>query len=315
MSPFWNEKYRPSSINDCIISKSSMDTLKGMIRSGNIQNIILTGSAGIGKTTIAKALCNDLHYSVLFVNGSISGGIDTLRTTIQDFASTGTIDGSKKCVILDEGDYLSAATQAALRGFTDEYGSNCAFIITCNYLQRIIEPIQSRFSVISLNVTEKDEKQQLTKNILLRTITILKQEHIEIDNNSTKILAQYIVNNFPDIRNILINIQYVVNTYGCIDERLLKHNSNENIQVLVNLMKKKDFNLIEQWIEHEEISDYSTFYYNLYKEIRKHLMNTEQTKLPIFAITCADYIDKQSRSILPKITLLGFCSETMNTII
>ena len=213
----WVEKYRPQNIEDCILPKSIKKTFEDIISSGESQNLLLSGKAGCGKTTVAKALCNELGSDWILINCSESGNIDTLRTTIKDFASTVSLSGAKKVVILDEFDYSNAQSiQPALRGAIEEFSKNCRFIITCNYKNRIIKPIHSRCTNIEFVIPIK-EKPKLASGFLNRVNHILNEEKIPHDE---KIIVELIMKYFPDFRRTINELQrYSVS--GSIDVGIL----------------------------------------------------------------------------------------------
>ena len=153
----WVEKYRPQTISECILTGDLKDTFSQFVKDGTIPNLLLTGGPGIGKTTVAKAMLNEIDATYMMINGSEESGIDVLRNKIKNFASTFSMDGKRKYVIIDEADYLNPqSTQPAMRGFIEEFHKNCGFIFTCNYKNRIIEPLHSRFSVVEFNIQKKD---------------------------------------------------------------------------------------------------------------------------------------------------------------
>ena len=200
----WVEKYRPQTIADCILPASLTSTFSKMISSGEIQNMLFTGTAGVGKTTVAKALCKELDLDYIVVNGSEEGNIDTLRTKIRHFASTVSLHGGYKVVILDEADYLNPqSTQPALRGFIEEFSNNCRFILTCNFKNRIIEPLHSRCTVVEFAIPNT-EKPAIAANFFKRATDILNKEGIPFDN---KVVAMLVEKSFPDFRKILNHLQ------------------------------------------------------------------------------------------------------------
>ena len=206
MSEFlWVEKYRPKTVSDAVLPKSVEKSLKSMIKSGDLQNMLFTGTAGVGKTTAARALCNELGLDYIIINGSEEGNIDTLRGKIKQFASTVSLNGGYKVVILDEADYLNPqSTQPALRGFIEQFSDNCRFILTCNFKNRIIEPLHSRCAVYDFN-TDKKEMAVLCGDFMERIEGILLHEGIKDYVKSD--LANLIMKYLPDWRRVLNELQ------------------------------------------------------------------------------------------------------------
>ena len=239
----WVEKYRQKLISECILPESIKTTFQQMVDSGESQNLLLSGGAGCGKTTIAKALCNELETDYIMVNCSEDGNIDTLRTKIRNFASTVSITGGKKIVILDEFDYSNAqSTQPALRGFIEEFSDNCRFILTCNFKNRIIEPIHSRCTCIPFTIP-KSEKPKLASKFLERSKWILEQEGIGYDE---KVVAEVIMKHFPDFRRVINELQRY-SVAGSIDVGILSTIGEIHIKDLMGYMKTKDFTNARKW--------------------------------------------------------------------
>ena len=240
----WVEKYRPKTIEECVLPVSLKSTFSDMVAKGEPQNLLFSGTAGVGKTTVAKALCNEMDCDWILINCSEEGNIDTLRTKIRQFASTVSLSGDvKKVVILDEFDYSNAnSIQPALRGAIEEFANNCRFILTCNYKSRIIEPIHSRCTCIDFVLTPS-EKPQIAAKMMERCSFILNQEGVKHDK---KVLGQLIMKHFPDMRRILNELQrYSVS--GSIDIGILTSIADSEIKNLVSSLRNKDFAGVRRW--------------------------------------------------------------------
>ena len=240
----WVEKYRPKTIEECVLPMSLKSTFSDMVAKGEPQNLLFSGSAGVGKTTVAKALCNEMGSDWILINCSEEGNIDTLRTKIRQFASTVSLSGDvKKVVILDEFDYSNAnSIQPALRGAIEEFANNCRFILTCNYKSRIIEPIHSRCTCIDFTLPTS-EKPTIAAKMMERCVYILNQEGVKSDK---KVLGQLIMKHFPDMRRILNELQrYGVS--GSIDVGILNSVADSEIKNLVSSMRNKDFAGVRRW--------------------------------------------------------------------
>lgn len=239
------EKYRPQTIDECILPEGLKKTFSAMVKKKEFQHLLLSGPAGTGKTTVAKALCNEVQADWMIINCSENGNIDTLRTKIRQFASSVSLSSNTaKVVILDEFDYSNAQSiQPALRGAIEEFSSNCRFIITCNYKSRIMEPIHSRCTCIDFTIST-EEKPKVCAQMLDRTVQILDKEKISYDK---KVIAQLIVKHFPDFRRVLNEIQrYSVS--GKIDQGILVNVGDAEIRSLIEHMKKKNFGEVRKWV-------------------------------------------------------------------
>lgn len=260
----WELKYRPKSINESILPAYLKEYFNQLVAAGELQNMILCSSSpGTGKTTIARAIADELDMDVLFINASSEAGIDVFRTDITKFASTVSMMGSGKLVILDEADNLSEAAQKAFRGIIEEFSCNCRFILTCNYPNRIIEPIRSRMSVKEF-IIPADEKNQMIKEQVIRLLNILKTENVQVDNK--QVIMELVKKRFPDNRSMLVDLQsYAMK--GVIDEGILGHvTSGSDIDILVGHLKSKQFKEIRALIP-KYASDYSTFIRALYDSL------------------------------------------------
>ena len=256
----WVEKYRPSTINDTILPDNIKNTFKEIVAGGELHNMLLTGTPGTGKTTIARALCQELDLDYLLVNGSEESGIDTLRTKIKHFASSVSLSGGYKVVILDEADYLNPqSTQPALRAFIEEFSANCRFILTCNFKNRIIEPLHSRCSIIEFNLAKKDMPPLLAQ-FMNRCEDILTKENISFEKN---VLAELIMKYMPDWRRVINELQrYSVS--GNIDSGILVNLSDVSIDKLINHLKLKNFRGMRQWVADNMDSEPAALFRKIY---------------------------------------------------
>jgi DNA polymerase III delta prime subunit len=240
----WVEKYRPKKIADTILPTDLKQTFTEFVNQKEVPNLILAGGPGVGKTTVAKAMLEELGCSYIVINGSMNGNIDTLRNEIKNFASTISFKGGRKYVILDEADYLNPqSTQPALRNFMEEYSANCGFILTCNFLNRIIAPLHSRCSVIQFKIAASD-KPKLAAQFMKRVEMILKTEKVEYDQ---KVVAELILKHFPDWRRVLNELQRYSAT-GKIDTGLLANISDVSMKKLMQAIKDKDFSTARKWV-------------------------------------------------------------------
>jgi DNA polymerase III delta prime subunit len=300
----WVEKYRPQKIDDCVLPQALKDTFRQYVEQGELPNFLFTGSAGVGKTTIAKALCNEIGAEFMMINGSEESGIDTLRTKIKGFASTISLTDAKKVVILDEADYLNAnSTQPALRGFIEEFANNCRFILTCNFKNRIIEPIHSRCSVVEFKIDSKD-KQEIAATFFKRAVSILKQEQIEFD---PKVVAELITKHFPDYRRILNELQrYSVS--GKIDSGILVNMSEESFKGLIKLLKEKDFTEVRKWVSKNSDSDITSLFRELYDSAATTI---EPNSVPQLVLILADYQYKAAFVADHELNIMAALTEIM----
>jgi DNA polymerase III delta prime subunit len=277
----WCEKYRPKTISDTILPDDLKQTFQQFVDQENVPNLLLSGGPGIGKTTVARAMCEQLNVDYIVINGSMNGNIDTLRTEIKDFASTISFSGSRKYVILDEADYLNPqSTQPALRNFMEEFSKNCGFILTCNFKNRIIDPLHSRCSVIDFKICKQDKAAMATQ-LFKRVKSILNEESVQFDQ---KAVAELITRHFPDFRRIINELQRYSAT-GSIDSGILVNHDND-IDELVSYLKNKKFVDMRKWIANHSDVDTAELYRRLYDKASDCV---KPQSVPQLVVSLADY--------------------------
>lgn len=300
----WVEKYRPQRIDDCILPEDQKEVFKQFLAQGEIPNMLLAGGAGMGKTTIALALCAELGCDVMMLNGSVDNGIDILRTKVKSFASTVSFENKPKVVILDEADYLSSHFQPALRGFIEEFSSNCRFIFTCNYKNKIIAPLHSRTTVIEFKLAKTD-RPKMAAQFFKRATEILAAENVEFD---PKVVAKLIETYFPDYRRILNELQRY-SAGGRIDEGALVSIKELDLKDLIAALKEKDFKKMRQWVATNIAHDPVTIYRKLYDGL------DEQVKqVPQLILLLADYQYKAAFVADQEINLTACLTEIMASV-
>jgi|TARA_R110000796_G_scaffold65186_6_gene150780 DNA polymerase III delta prime subunit len=284
----WVEKYRPKTVQDTILTPELKATFQQFVDQKNVPNLMLTGRAGVGKTTVAKAMLGEIGADYITINGSMNGNIDTLRIDISNFASSISFTGGRKYVILDEADYLNPnSTQPALRNFMEEFSNNCGFILTCNFKNRIIEPLHSRCSIVDFTLPSA-QKPKLASQFFKRTCGILDGEGIQYDPKS---VAEFIQIYFPDWRRCLNELQRYAST-GKIDAGILANKSDDSINTLINFMKEKKFTELRKWVAENTDIDSAVLYRQLYDILPQKIRSTQSVASAI--IILAEYQYKEA---------------------
>lgn len=295
----WTEKYRPHLIQDTILPTELKTVFQKFVDDKNVPNLILTGRAGVGKTTVAKAMLDELGADYIVINGSMNGNIDTLRVEISNFASTVSFSGGRKYVILDEADYLNAnSTQPALRNFMEEFSKNCGFILTCNYPARIIKELHSRCSVINFSITAGD-KPKLASQFFKRACAILANEKIEFDQAAVAALIQH---HFPDWRRCLNELQRYSAT-GRIDSGVLANQDAKTFDDLFKILKAKNFTELRKWVAENSDIDSAKLYRTLYDTLPLQLNSSSSIADSI--VILAEYEYKEAFVSNPEINRMA----------
>ena len=303
----WVEKYRPSTIEDAILPSELKQTFQQFVDNQHCPNLLLSGSAGCGKTTVAKAMLEQLGCTYMMINGSEESGIDVLRNKIKNFASTVSMDGNRKYVILDEADYLNPqSTQPALRGFIEEFSKNCGFILTCNFRNRIIEPLHSRCSLVEFRIPA-EEKPKLAMDFMQRCQTILDTENVKYNK---KVVASLIQKFFPDWRRVLNELQRY-SASGEIDAGILVNLSETSIKELVTFLKNKEFTNVRRWIVNNLDNDPTRIYRRIYDTLYDNL---DSSTIPHAVVILAEYSYKSAFVADQEINLLACMTELMTQV-
>ena len=300
----WVEKYRPNDVQSCVLPKQLKKTLLEFVAAGELPNVTFSGGPGVGKTTAAKAMLDELGLTYMMVNGSEESGIDVLRTKIKNFASTVSLHGGRKYLILDEADYLNPqSTQPALRGFIEEFSANCGFILTCNYVNRIIPALISRCPTYDFSIP-KDEKQELAGDFFKHSLEILKEENV---NFEPKAVAALVQKHFPDWRRVLNELQrYSVS--GNIDAGILVNIQSDNIKELMGHMKRKEFTDVRKWVVNNLDNDPVRLFRSLYDSLYDCM---DGSTIPHVVVILGEYQYKSAFVADQEINTLACLTEIM----
>jgi len=299
----WVEKYRPKTIEECILPDALKKTFQDFVNQGNIPNLLLSGTAGVGKTTVARALCEEIGCDYIIINGSDESGIDVLRNKIKNYASSMSLSGGRKVVILDEADYLNPnSTQPALRGAIEEFASNCSFIFTCNYKNRIIDPIHSRCTVIDFKAN--GSKAKMASQFFKRVENILQIEGIIYEK---EVVASVITKHFPDNRRILNELQRYA-AGGIIDKGILSSVSEIRMTELTTALKDKDFASCRKWVTNNLDNDPTRIFRNIYDGLYGVL---EANSVPQMVVILAKYQYQAAFVADHEINLIACLTEIM----
>jgi len=300
----WVEKYRPATIQDTILPENLKQTFQEFVNQGNIPNLLLSGSAGCGKTTVARAMLEELGCDYIVINGSLNGNIDTLRNEIMQFASSVSLMGGRKYVILDEADYLNPnSTQPALRNFMEEFSRNCGFILTCNFKNRIIEPLQSRCSVVEFKI-KKTDLPALASQMMKRLMHILDTESVVYDK---AVLAELIKKHYPDWRRVINELQRYSAT-GKIDSGLLANITESSYKDLIRYLKEKDFTNTRKWVAENIDTDATAIFRTLYDTAS---MYVSKNSVPGLVLILAKYQYQSAFVADHEINLMACLTEMM----
>jgi len=298
------EKYRPHKISDCILPNNLKTVFQKFVDDKAIPNLLLSGGSGVGKTTVARAMLDEINGDYIIINGSMNGNIDTLRNDIRNYAATVSFTSDRKYVILDEADYLNAnSTQPALRNFMEEFSSNCGFILTCNFKNRIIAPLHSRCSVIDFKI-DASEKAELATQFLKRTYTILEAEGIEYDK---RVVAQLITKFFPDWRRVLNELQRHAAT-GKIDAGILAQVADVDLKDIIKHLKERDFTSMRKWVAQNNAMETNTLFRKLYESAYDYL---KPESVPQLVLILGDYQYKSAFVVDQEINIAACLTSIM----
>lgn len=299
----WSQRYRPQTIADAILPNATKENLQSFVDAGTIPNLLLHGPAGTGKTTAAMAMCNEIDADFILINASLENGIDTLRTKIFSYATTMSLTGGHKYVILDEADNLSTSAQPALRGLIEEVSSNCGVIMTCNFKNRLIEPLHSRFASVYFNISKQDATDMSTM-FMKRVIEILKRENVQYN---MKVVASLIKKHFPDFRKVLNELQFAAAS-GTIDESALLNPIDDSVESLFKILKDKKFHEMRKWVADNADIGATEVFRKMYDVA---VDRVKEDSLPDFILQLGEAQFKHAHVADPEINMAAFLTMVM----
>lgn len=298
----WTEKFRPSTLEDCVLPKTTKKQIEEFMEQGQIPHMLFSGSAGTGKTTLAKVIAHKLNADLLYINASNENGIDTVRMKIVQFASTSSFENNLKIILLDEADHLSTASQAALRATLEEFHESTRFILTCNFKNKIIEPLHSRCAHIDFTIPVA-EKQEIAGKIFKRVSSILVTENVEADK---KVVAALVMKYFPDFRKILNELQRF-STGGTIDASILV-DANTTTDELFEAMKAKKFMEVRKWFARNADLDHQGLFRTFYDRAPELFLGPS---LPSIILCLAQYQHWSSSVVDQELNSVAMAVEIM----
>ena len=298
----WTEKYRPKTIEECILPERLKKPFQEYVTSGEIPNLLLSGGAGVGKTTVAKAMCEEVGCDYMIINGSDETGVDNVRYKIKNYASSMSLAGGRKVIIVDEADYLSPNAQAAFRNVIEEFAGNCSFIFTCNFKNKIIEPLHSRCANVEFTL-KNPEKASMAGQFFKRIQSVLTSEGVKFDD---KVIAELVKKHFPDFRRIINELQRY-SKFGEIDTGILSQIVEVGLNDVIKFLKDKDFGNIRKWVASNDI-DSAALYRKLYDALYDVLA---PQSIPQAVIILADYQYKHAFVADAEINTVACLTELM----
>lgn len=305
MNMIWAEKYRPKTIKDCVLPKNLMNSFLAFLKKREFPNMLFYGKPGVGKTTVAKALCEDLKLDYMVINGSDESGIDTFRGKVKSFSTTVSFYDTQKCLIIDEADYLNPQSfQPAMRNFLEEYSKNCRFIFTVNYKQKIIDPLQSRLTCFDFSFPQ-DEKLIIISNFYNRIKDILNEENITFDE---KVVGKIVVKYYPDFRKTISELEKYAKTFGTIDIGILTNTETKSLKNLISFLKDKKYAEIRKWVTENLDSDPNILIRQIYDAFENHLQPASR---PSLVLILAQYQYQLPFVADPEIHMTAMLTEIM----